>query len=325
MDDIREILLPIQDKVEGLERFMSEELASSVGFVEKVVEYVINNGGKRLRPILAILSAHLTGYSGDASIKLGAAIEFMHTASLLHDDVIDNAAIRRGRASINSKWGNHVSVLVGDFLYCRAMDVLVRHGDLKVLRVVTDAMTLTTEGEILEILKSNDLKINEDDYLRIVHGKTAALIGAACQTGAILGRVSEEFEQSLRKFGLNIGIAFQLMDDVLDYMVPSELLGKTNGTDLREGKLTLPLIMILRRCDDAERDIITNALIADDLNPELLKQVKTLLDKYDGIRMTQKLAETYIEKARHNLKPFKPSLVKDTLLAMADYVLTRRN
>lgn len=323
--NIKEICIPIQREVEELDKVLTESLDSRVPFVKSVAEYVIKNGGKRLRPILTILSARLSGYQGDSSIQLGVAVEFMHTASLLHDDVIDNASVRRGRSSINNKWGNHVSVLVGDFFYCRAMDLLVRNGDLRVLKVLTDVITITTEGEIFEITKSNDLNTTEADYLQIITSKTAALIGGACQVGAILGHVSEDFEHSLRKFGLNLGIAFQLMDDVLDYTASEEEFGKINGIDLKEGKLTLPLIVALKRCSESESQIIKEAQIADQVNPECFKEVLQIIHCYDGIKETTRLANSYIQKAKENLSLFKPTIEKDALMSIADYVVLRRS
>src|SRR3990167_449512 len=189
--DLRQICIPIRSEVDSVEAFIASHLNSRYSFVQGVTDYVMKNGGKRLRPILTIASARLSGYQGEGAVALGTAIEFLHTASLLHDDVIDNATLRCGRDAPNRLWGNHVSVLVGDFFYCRAMDLLVKQGDLKILRIVTDAVTLTTEGEIFEITKTSDLAMSEDDYMEIIGNKTAALMGAASQTGAILGRVSE--------------------------------------------------------------------------------------------------------------------------------------
>lgn len=323
--DLKEICLPIRNEIEEVEKVITSHLTSRVPFVENVVEYVIQNGGKRLRPILTILAAKLSGYQGQGAHQIGAAIEFMHTATLLHDDVIDNASLRRGRATTNIKWGNHVSVLVGDFFYCRAMDILVKQGDLKVLRAVTDAITVTTEGEIFEITKSNDLNTTEGDYLQIITGKTAALMASACHSGAILGQVSEDFEHALKKFGLNLGIAFQLMDDVLDYVSSEEEFGKTSGKDLKEGKLTLPLILALKRCTSSELQTVKHVLIADSIETDEFQQVLHLVEAYDGIRDTLKLAKTYVQKAKENLLPFKPTLEKENLMSIADYVILRRN
>lgn len=323
--DLKDICIPIKREVNELDRVMQSNLHSPIPFVEDVVHYVTDNGGKRLRPVLTILAAKLSGYEGEAAISLGVAIEFMHTATLLHDDVIDRAMLRRGRPSINKKWGNHISVLVGDFFYCRAMDMLVKHGDLRVLRVITDAITTTTEGEIFEITKSNNLTTTEDDYLQIIHGKTAALIGAACHCGGILGRLSENYEQALKNFGVNLGIAFQLIDDVLDYTSDEVTFGKTQGIDLREGKLTLPLILVLKRATEEEKGIIKNALVADEIEESLFGQVAKIIHKYDGIRETNKLAQSYVQKAKDSLSPFKPTLEKETLMAITDYVVLRHN
>lgn len=321
--DLKEICIPYQSEVENLEKYFYDHLVSDVPFVKGVADYVIQNGGKRLRPLLTILSSKLAGYQGDAALAIGAAIEFMHTASLLHDDVLDNAELRRGRVSTNKKWGNHVSVLVGDFFYCRAMDILVSHGDLKILRAVTDAITITTEGEIFEITKSNDLEMTQDDYLQIIIGKTAALMGASCQAGGILGQVSDEFEHALQQFGLNLGIAFQLMDDVLDYVSNEKDFGKTSGTDLREGKITLPLLLTLQRCQPHEMNTIKNVLIADHMNDKSFQDVLQIIHHYDSVQDTMKLASSYAQKAKEFLIPFRTSLGKETLTSIADYVLTR--
>lgn len=323
--ELKEICLPIHHDVDLLEAKLQENLDSRIPFVKSVAEYVVKNGGKRFRPILTILSSKLSGYQGEAAINLGVAIEFMHTATLLHDDVIDNASLRRGRATINHKWGNHISVLVGDFFYCRAMDILVRNGDLRVLKALTDAITTTTEGEILEITKSNDPSTTEDDYLKIITGKTAALIGGGCQVGGILGKVPEDFEHALRKFGLNVGIAFQLMDDVLDYTASEEDFGKVNGTDLKEGKLTLPLIIALKKATEQEARVIKEALIADQIDPSCLKEVLEIIYRYEGVLETTKLAQNYIQKAKENISVFKPSIEKEALTAIADYVVMRKN
>lgn len=307
-----------------LEAVLAEHLKSNVPFVQGVVDYVVANGGKRIRPILTLLSAKLSGYQGDAALKLGCSLEFMHTATLLHDDVIDNADLRRGRLSTNSKWGNQVGVLVGDFFYCRAMDILVAQGNFKILKVVTDAISVTTEGEIFEVTKSNDPSATEAEYMKIITDKTAVLMAAACQVGGILAQVSDDFEQSLRRFGLNLGIAFQLMDDMLDYTSPTEEFGKTNGTDLREGKLTLPLIIALKKCNTAEAQLIRQTIIADEIPAENFKPVLEIINRYDGVRETQAMAKSYIQKAQDALSIFKPSLERETLQTIADFVIHRR-
>ncbi|MBX7147992.1 polyprenyl synthetase family protein [bacterium] len=323
--DIKEICIPIAADIKHLDEFMSASLVSKVPFVQGVVEYVIQNGGKRLRPILTILSSKVCGARDDSGVRVGAAIEFLHTASLLHDDVIDNAQIRRGKKSANNNWGNQVSVLVGDFFYCRAMDILVNQGSLKVLRVITDAVTTTTEGEIFEITKTNDVELTEADYMKIIDGKTAALIAASCQAGGILGGASEELQLSLYKFGHYVGLAFQLMDDILDYTADEKEFGKVNGGDLKEGKLTLPLIAAMKKSNNEERHFIKNILLSTSMKPEDFSRVLDLIKKYDGIQETIILAKSYVSKAKESLDYLRPSLEKEALINIADYITERRH
>src|SRR3989344_1002707 len=260
--------IPVARQLQEVERVLATQLTSEVPLVTQVVQYIIQNGGKRLRPLLTLLSAKLSGYQGETSIKLAAAMEMIHTASLLHDDVIDDAGLRRGKSSAKAKWGNSISVLVGDFFWCKMSQIIVEHGCLRTLKVVTDTITATTESEILEITKHSDFSITQETYLQILRGKTAVLMGACCQIGAILGNVSEDYEMALRRYGSDLGIAFQLADDVLDYVSEENIFGKTKGGDLREGKLTLPLILTLKKATSDEFKIIKNSLMAGHIEPE---------------------------------------------------------
>ncbi|MDO8462181.1 MAG: polyprenyl synthetase family protein [Deltaproteobacteria bacterium] len=323
MKELEPFCLSIREDLLKVEALMQRELQSNVPFVRHVSEYIITNGGKRLRPILVLLSAKIAGYSGDSAIHCAAALEFMHTASLLHDDVVDNADLRRGKSSANAIWGNHVSVLVGDFFYCRACDILVGQKNLSILKKVTDTMVETTEGEVLEIAKSNSMDITEEDYLQIITRKTAILISACCQIGAILGNISEEFALGLGQYGLYLGISFQLADDLLDYMSESEKIGKLKGTDLREGKLTLPLIIALKKATPEESRIIKDALIAKELEERRLKEILSIIQKYDGITYTLNLAKQYVLRAKGELVQFKPSIEKEALTALANFAIER--
>lgn len=318
-----DILIPIQKEIDELERMMLDLLSSQVPFVQSVAEYTIKNGGKRLRPILTLICAKLSGFQGEAAYRMGSCIEFVHTASLLHDDVVDNAKIRRGKPSTNAKWGNHVSVLVGDFFYCRASQLLTEQGDLKILKVVTDAITALTEGEVLEITKNLDLHTTEEDYLAVIKNKTAILFAAACQLGGILGNISQEYELALRQYGLNLGMAFQLSDDALDYTALEEVFGKESGIDLKEGKLTLPLIAALKCATQDEVQIIKNALLSDKIDKPIFESIQSIITKYGGFETTYKMAQRYIELAKEQIIPFRPSIEKDILLYIADYVLRR--
>lgn len=322
---LQEITFPIKGQLAEVEKVLHQKVTCSIPFVTDVAEYVIQNGGKRLRPILTLLSACLSGVQGESAIRCATAMEFFHTATLMHDDVIDNAEMRRGKSSTNSRWGNQVAVLVGDYFYCRASDLLVSTGDLKIIECVTRAMQATTEGEILEITKSNDLNTTEGDYLKVVMNKTAILMAAACEIGGLLGRVSEEFIVALRHYGQNLGIAFQLADDVLDYTSELNEFGKVEGTDLKEGKLTLPLIVALRHAGETDKKVIRNALIANRLERIQLKEVLSVIESFGGIQYTLDLAKNYLKRAQEALAPFKPSLEKEALISLTDYVVTRKS
>src|SRR3989338_4524877 len=315
--------IPVARQLQEVERVLATQLTSEVPLVTQVVQYIIQNGGKRLRPLLTLLSAKLSGYQGETSIKLAAAMEMIHTASLLHDDVIDDAGLRRGKSSAKAKWGNSISVLVGDFFWCKMSQIIVDHGCLRTLKVVTDTITITTEAEILEITKHSDFSIDEEVYLKIIRGKTAVLLSACCQIGGILGGVSEPFEEGLKRYGHYVGIAFQLTDDILDYESEEEKFGKHKGGDLREGKLTFPLIVALKKANLEESKIIKDALLAGRIDADKFKKVLDVIHRYDGLEEARKLARKYVERAKANLDPFKPSLEKESLLGLADYVIDR--
>lgn len=317
------LFIPIQKEISDLERVMRDLLKSQVPFVQSVAEYIIDNGGKRVRPILTILCAKLCGYHGKDAYRMGSCIEFVHTASLMHDDVIDNARLRRGKPSSNARWGNHVSVLVGDFFYCRASQLLTEQGSLKILKVVTDAITALTEGEVLEITKNLDLTTSQNDYLTIIKNKTAVLFAAACQIGGILGNVSEDNQRALSEYGLHLGMAFQLADDALDYTSEQDIFGKENGIDLKEGKLTLPLIHALKKTSDEETQLIRNALMAERLDLNILENINKIIRKHNGFAETYRLAEDYIHRAKEAIQPFRHSLEKDMLMHIADFVVAR--
>lgn len=322
---LQSLLVPVKNEVSRLEAMMHSLLSSEVPFVRSVAEYIIDNGGKRVRPILTVLGAKMSGYTEDRAYHMAACIEFIHTASLLHDDVIDNAKVRRGRPSANAKWGNHVSVLVGDFFYCRASQLLTAQGDLAILKTVTDSITALTEGEVLEIVTNAELKTTEQDYLKIIEFKTAKLFAAACKVGGLLGKVSDELVTGLEQYGYNLGMAFQLADDALDYLSSDDVLGKTTGTDLQEGKLTLPLIVALQAGDEKEVQLIKNTLLAERLETTQFQDVHAIIKKYNGFERTYERARWYVQKAKTSLNPFRQSLEKDILFGLADYVIQRNS
>ncbi len=322
---VDEVYNIIKDDLIEIENTFKENLSSRVYLIKKIGEYILLSGGKRLRPALLTLSSMLCDYKGRRHIALGSIIEFIHTATLLHDDVVDNAKMRRGQSSANSVWGNGASVLVGDFFFSKSFYLMVADSDLRILEIMSKTTTEMAEGEVLQLLKCSDINTTEEEYLTVVINKTASLLSAACRIGAILGRVSEEKERALADFGLNVGIAFQLMDDCLDYTSKNEELGKAIGNDLREGKVTLPLIHTFRECPDARgRDIIKTAIESDDLTDDHFSEVIKLIYEYGGIEYTKSVAKRHIEKAKSNLLYFGPSIFRSALFTIADYILERR-
>jgi len=314
----------IEEEMTAVEAEMNKNLFSEIRMIPTVSQYLISSGGKRFRPILLILCARLCGYRGPRTIALASSIEFIHTATLLHDDVVDRAFVRRGMASANSVWGDGASVLVGDFLFTKSFSMIVGQGSLQVLEVVSRTTTRMAEGEVMQLVKMGNPETTEEDYQYVVINKTAVLISAACQIGGILGRVSSEKEKALADFGLNVGIAFQLMDDTLDYISEEQTLGKAIGKDLSEGKVTLPLIHTLRRCPPADRDRLVQIIQNRNRREEDLIYVQKSVLNWGGIDYTVKRARDYVEKAQTFLQLFPASPEKEALLAISDYTVERK-
>ena len=315
----------IGEELKAVEAEMAQNLFSEIIMIPTVSRYLIGSGGKRFRPALLLLSAHLCGYRGPRGVPLASTIEFIHTATLLHDDVVDRAFVRRGMASANSVWGNGASVLVGDFLFTKSFSLIVKDGNLSILEVVSGATTRMAEGEVMQLVKMGNPEITEEDYYYIVINKTAVLISAACQIGAILGGVSSEKGKALTDFGLNLGIAFQLMDDTLDYISEEESLGKTIGKDLNEGKITLPLIRALKVCPPAEQDRLTSLIKNPHRQEGDLGYVMKVVKDCGGIDYAIGRAEDFAAKAKADLSPFPPSREKEALFTLADYAIRRKS
>ncbi|GFE59411.1 polyprenyl synthetase family protein [Geobacter sp. AOG1] len=313
----------IGEDLKNVELQFKKDLQSNVPLIRKVAEYVVSSGGKRIRPALLLLAAKLCGYHGERHVPLASVVEFIHTATLLHDDVVDNANLRRGIASANTLWGNEASVLVGDFLFSKSFSLMVADGDLRVLGVLSNATTLIAEGEVLQLVSTSDLEMTEERYVEVVRCKTAILLSAACHAGAIIGGATPEQEASLRDFGMDLGIAFQLMDDTLDYVANEDEFGKSIGHDLEEGKITLPLIHTLLRCTPAEREQIGDIVDKESLAAEDFHAVFDLVNTYGGIDYAMGKAREYIERAKTHLSTFAASPGKTALQSLADYVVTR--
>ncbi len=313
----------IGEDLKIVEQKFLKYLESDTPLIRRVGEYVLSSGGKRVRPALLLLSAKLCNYNGDKGVTIGSVIEFIHTATLLHDDVVDSATLRRGLASANTLWGNEASVLIGDYLFSKSFSMMVEVGSMDILRILSGATTLITEGEVMQLLCTGDIELTEERYVSVVRAKTAILMAAACESGAVLGGVSEAEQQALSSFGMELGMAFQLMDDSLDYVASEEDFGKSIGHDLEEGKITLPLIHTLRQCSKEEHALITAVIEKEGMTPEDFKAVSELVNRYGGIEYTVTCAQRYIENCRVHLDMFKSCPAKDALLELADYILVR--
>jgi len=314
----------IEDELEKVDQAFRKNLRSNVPIISAIGEHLLRSGGKRYRAKLLLLSAKLCGYRGDRHISMASLIEFIHAATLLHDDVVDRAELRRGTNSANSIWGNEASVLVGDFLFTKCFSLLVENSNWKILQSISKATITMAEGELEELTKTKDLSLTERNYLSIINRKTASLISATTQIGAILGNVSKEREEALSQFGRDVGIAFQLIDDNLDYTSNEEEFGKKIGIDLQDGKITLPLIFTLSHCDREEREFIRKTVESHPITKKAFFRVVEIIEKHRGVSYTWKRAKRYIERAKRHLHLFQKSKEKEALFALADYVLERR-
>ncbi len=324
VDALHGVLEIIEDELEKVDQAFRKNLRSDVPIISAIGEHLLRSGGKRYRAKLLLLSAKLCGYRGDRHISMASLIEFIHSATLLHDDVVDGAELRRGIDSANSIWGNEASVLVGDFLFTKCFSLLVENSNWKILQAISKATTTMAEGELEELIKTNDLSLTEKNYLSIIDRKTASLISATTRIGAILGKVSKEREEALSQFGREVGIAFQLIDDNLDYTSNEEEFGKKIGIDLQDGKITLPLILTLNHCDHEEREFIRKTVESHPITKKAFFRVVKVIEKYHGVHYTWKKAKGYIERAKRHLRLFPKSSEKEALFALADYVLERR-
>lgn len=313
----------IEDELKRVEEQFDIHLATETALINEVAKYVISSGGKRIRPILLIVSSKICGYKGDGHIPLAAVIEFIHTATLLHDDVVDNAPLRRGKSSANMVFGNEASVLVGDYLFAKSFKILSEYGDQPIIKAYSDATTLMAEGEVKELVKTADVKTTEEEYLDIIIKKTAVLFACASQAGAIIAGKNNKLGKNLYEYGLNIGIAFQLMDDALDY-ISNEEFGKFIGNDLKEGKLTLPLIHAMEMATGPEKEVISNIIYKKKLAKKDLATVLDLVNGYGAIDYTVSMAKDAVKKAKENLDAFPDSEYKKSLADIADYVTERK-
>ncbi|MDD3182421.1 MAG: polyprenyl synthetase family protein [Alphaproteobacteria bacterium] len=314
----------VADDLAVVNQHILQRMDSEVPLIPKLAAHIIASGGKRLRPVLSLAAARLCGYQGERHRKLAAAIEFIHTATLLHDDVVDASYIRRGSPSANALYGNQPSILVGDFLFSRSFQLMVEDGSINVLRILSNASAVISEGEVLQLTSKNDCATSEQTYLEIVRAKTAELFAAACRIGAVVaGRPAAE-EEALRTFGLNLGIAFQIIDDVLDYSAEQERLGKTVGDDFNEGKITLPVILAIHRGNEAERAFWHRTLNEQNQRDGDLVFAQDILRRHGTLRDCTERARHYGAIARDSLGLFPDNELKTALLDVIDFTINRQ-
>lgn len=320
---MEEVMLIYQEDIHSVEHKIQESLSSEINLINDVFSYILKSGGKRFRPLLLIIISRLFNYKGIDHITLASVIEFIHTATLLHDDVVDEASLRRGKKAARMVWGNQASILVGDYLFSRAFIEAVGLKKNEINSLLSKTCQTLSEGEILQLIHTSDFSMKEKDYLNIIEFKTASLISLACRLGGLIAGAGENDLEALSRFGLNLGIAYQMADDTLDYTAEKKLLGKTLGQDFKEGKITLPLLHLISRCTPKDKKRIEEMFGQDQLTEKELEFIQELFGEYHSIEYALNQAGCFSEKAKQNLSSFLPSTHKNALVVIADYVITR--
>ena len=321
--DLVQMFEPVRADLEAVEREFERQVQSKVAVIPEIGKYIQNSGGKRVRPAVLLMAARLCGYTGPRAVLNAAVVEFIHTATLVHDDIIDDADTRRGQKSVHSRWGNDVTVLAGDFLYIKSMAMALTQDTLDVVRLLCDVTLRMIEGEIYQLTKNGVVDLTEDEHFEIIRRKTAYLFAGCAEIGGMLGEAGEARELELREYGFNLGVMFQLVDDLLDFTGEAETIGKPIGGDLREGKITLPLIHLLKH-GGADADALVRGMVRDRrVTPDDWTRLKTLLAEHRSIDYAYSRAVEFGEAAKRHLRVFPDSPERDALMALADYVLYR--
>ena len=326
---------PIRDDLKEVEREFARHVQSQVALIPTIGNYIQDGGGKRIRPAVLLMAARMAGYKGpgagstargetsDAAVLYASVIEFIHTATLVHDDIIDESELRRGREAVHTRWGNHVTVLFGDFLYLKSMSLALTQDRLEIIRLLCDVTLRIVEGEIYQLTKNGDVDLTEDEHFDILRRKTAYLFAGSAKIGGMLGPTTREQQEALWDYGMNIGMAFQIADDVLDFTGDEVVLGKPVGGDLREGKVTLPVIHLLSR-GDAQTDALIRKVVADrTVTLEEWREIRGLLAQSRSTEYARRIATEYIERAKKALYAFPASDARDALMYLPDYVISR--
>ena len=322
-EDLARIFEPIQGQLEEVEEAYAKHIQSRVDLIPQIGRYIQASGGKRVRPAVLLMAARLGGYAGEQAVNYASVVEFIHTATLVHDDIIDDADLRRGKLAVHSRWGNDITVLLGDYLYIKSMGMALSYDSLDLVRLLCDVTLRMIEGEIYQLTKAGDVDISEDEHFEIIRRKTAYLFGGCAEIGGMLGDVSPEQRTALREYGFNLGVAFQLVDDLLDYTADKTALGKPIGGDLREGKVTLPAILLLQRDSGRSRELVKSLLAGHSFTPESWQELQGLLHEHQAIEHAYDRAVEYASKAKTYLEVFTRSSEREALAALPDYVLAR--
>jgi len=324
MNDLKhKILMQVKNDLEEIEFALQQNLNPYLDLVSQIAGHILYSGGKRLRPLLMVLSARICGYKGDYDKVFSTIFEYLHAATLLHDDLVDEATLRRGKPVANSIWGNAAAVLVGDFLLARSLAIAAETNRPDVIKIVSGITENMSQGEIHQLMRKGSLDLTEAEYMEIIKRKTAVLFQGTCRSGALIADVSLTKETALSDYGFNLGIAFQMVDDLLDYTLDTVTLGKEVGADLKEGKLTLPVIYSLKSADEKDRTRMENIIKNKNFSVNDFKTLIRMIDKYGGQLYTQNLATEYVQNAKEALAVFQNSKTKEVLLMIADYTLFR--
>jgi len=315
----------VAQEMEQVEQLLFSTVASEVDVLRSICTHILGSGGKRLRPLLLLLSARVCGYEGRDQIPLACALEYLHTATLLHDDVIDHADIRRGISAAHMLWGNQATILAGDYLFAKALSLAGSAGDLRVVRVLADISTCLSEAELFQIARCGDLSLSEQDYFHIIRNKTASLLGGAAVLGGMVSGVSPEELDALHAYGISLGMAFQIVDDVLDYRSNQQEFGKTIGKDICEGSLTLPIIHALENAAPEDRGRLCSLLQDSDLRSQHLEDILKIVDRCGGTRYALEAAERFSREAVNALGAFAGCRHAGLLIELAEYVVRRRS
>jgi octaprenyl-diphosphate synthase len=320
---LSQIFEPIRADLERVDTDFGRQIQSQVELIPKIGKYIQTSGGKRIRPAVLLMASRLSGYQGDRGVLYAAVVEFIHTATLVHDDIIDDSDLRRGRLAVHSRWGNDITVLLGDYLYIKSMSLALTHDTLDIVRLLCDVTLRMIEGELYQLTKNGDADITEDEHLDIIRRKTAYLFSGSAQIGGMLGTITKEQQEALREYGFNLGVTFQLVDDLLDFTGDAKALGKPIGADLREGKMTLPLIHLLSQNEEIGEAIVRDIIASRSTTDEQWTELLLILQEHRSIDYAHRRAVEYAERAKKPLSVFPPSSERDALLALPDFVLSR--